>query len=463
MEFSKGLIHEVHVVHTPDGILDFERKIMKKIVSVVLTLAVLFAFVACEATTPTLYGKKVMSVTLASAPAYFEGETIDPSAITLRVVYDNGKEGTLNAADVGMSPDIVATDPEIELGDYEADANSTPFVITYGTDNDGRAQTWKINIPTVELTKLVIDPTNAVKEINVGTTASNLDKTGLAYTAYYKGGSKTVSAEFVTTLVKGLTFDVPSTTEAKTGVEITVPSTLTNVELSSKWIVNAVVDPSTVIDHIELRWDDTQEFFYINGNYIDEDQTTPVAATLANIDYEIVAVMKDGKTEKTINPVSSVSGEGSTVGLADVDFTEYAATQPLNDKSINTFKANVTVKGATTAEDQVFKGVELKISYTEDYVTEFSVEYAGKGYAPGKDVKEADFKFTATEWASGKEDYTEKENEISTSYFDIKPDQIKKGETSNVPVTAVEVTTDNVKYASAIWDEGTCNITVVTE
>ena len=78
---------------------------MKKIISILLALAVVFSFAACEngVVFPENAEKTVLSVTLESAPEYLVGETVDPADVTLRVVYGDRTEDTFTGAELGLT------------------------------------------------------------------------------------------------------------------------------------------------------------------------------------------------------------------------------------------------------------------------------------------------------------------------------------------------------------------------
>ena len=76
---------------------------MKKIMAVLLSIAVVFAFAACDNSTTAnpYFGQQVQRVVLESAPDYLVGETIDPADVKILVEYDNGSV-VLTGEDVGM-------------------------------------------------------------------------------------------------------------------------------------------------------------------------------------------------------------------------------------------------------------------------------------------------------------------------------------------------------------------------
>ena len=77
-------------------------EIMKKFMILMLSLAVLFSFAACDNSTVNPYfGKQVASVTLESTPDYLGGETINPADVELRVVYDDGTTAFITGDEAG--------------------------------------------------------------------------------------------------------------------------------------------------------------------------------------------------------------------------------------------------------------------------------------------------------------------------------------------------------------------------
>lgn len=408
---------------------------MKKIATVVLSIALILMFVACEATTPTFYGKKVSSVTVASAPVYFKGDTIDPADVTLRVVYDDNTERTVNAAEAGLIP--------VKDGSYIAGEDVTKFQVVYGEDIKGNLLTWNISIPTTKPTgDVVINTENAVKTIYKGTVLADIDFTGVTYSVAYKGGSKVVTGDTYASLAKGA-LELKYSDDNKTATISVISAAADSVSLSAPWTLTVEDDPSKIIDTVELRWNDSQEFYYVNGTYRNYGDANASAATLENVDYKVIAHYHDG-SEKEIS--------------AKVDFTDTATTQKLNAKTINNFPAEVTIKGANADGTDLKKTATLTIEYTEDYVLTFSVEKSNSnGIKPGDPIKELDFTFTAESWASGKE-YKDDEasmNILAAANFDILPDNVKLGATTAVPTADISVVVkDNAEYkcAKAVWD-----------
>ena len=157
---------------------------MKKILALVLSIAAIFSFVACEAgTVPPVYGKTVVSVTYADSSNYIVGETLNPADVTLRVVYDDGTEATFTGAELGLKPSGGRST-------YVLTSTSTQYEVAYGTDKDGKqpAEPWKVNVPATAVadTEVTIDPSDAMNEAVKG---MSLDLSGLAYTVTFADGT----------------------------------------------------------------------------------------------------------------------------------------------------------------------------------------------------------------------------------------------------------------------------------
>ena len=76
---------------------------MKKIMAVVLSLAVLFAFAACSDGPTKFFGKDVLGVVVESTPDYIENEVLNPADVDLRVIFNDGSEAVYSGAELGMS------------------------------------------------------------------------------------------------------------------------------------------------------------------------------------------------------------------------------------------------------------------------------------------------------------------------------------------------------------------------
>ena len=172
---------------------------MKKIIAFALSIAVLFAFAACEAgTIPPYYGKTVESITLLSAPDYIVGETLNPADLSFRVVYDNGEEVTRTGADLGLGlVDSTGNGIDTETANPYVLSTAKTFGIVYGTSRptSGSAVTekdiWKCTITPVAASTVdfVVDPTNASKEYKGAVSFE-----GVVITAKLPKGDKVVSA-----------------------------------------------------------------------------------------------------------------------------------------------------------------------------------------------------------------------------------------------------------------------------
>ena len=426
---------------------------MKKTIAVVLALAVIFGFVACEATTQTLYGRVVSNVTVASAPAYFEGETINPADIQIRIQYEDGS-ATISGDEAGMIP---------ADKDYIANADSTKFTVSYGsqvTSTGTVALKWDVYVPTVKATGLTIGTANAKHEI----TPSEIDavpETGLVYTLAYNGGSKEVTAAVAKARAPySLSYDTDNATiEGETSsfpVKVTA-NTDVPVTLAEDWIVTLVEDTSKAIKSIELVPSTDQEFFEINGSWkkTHNGQLETGIAKLSDVDYTIKATLNDGTTvEFDEKEVSSGVYPTLEEGEAYVVFTANSPSTEL--KGADNFAATVTYKnnGKVESED-----VTLKVPYVVDYVLKYKVEgVPGKTYSIGEEILEGQFNYTATEWASGYKDYRT-ENNLDASNFEIKENYVPNGYTgqANMPIN-VELKAD----CEARLKGATCETTGLT-
>lgn len=392
---------------------------MKKIIAFALSIAVLFAFAACEAgTIPPYYGKTVESITLLSAPDYIVGETLNPADLSFRVVYDNGEEVTRTGADLGLAPTTTGTGSTVEIdsdGSYEfTNATAKTFGIKYGTSRptSGGVVTekaiWTCEITPYEAAKVkyVVDPSNAPKEYVAGTDPFE----GVVITAKLPKGDKVVSAE-----IAGIDMDDFDTAVTETTVTFTVKSTVTNVTLSSAWTITySVVE---------------EEVTGITFEYNDElFANTPAAdmTTLDKIEFKVHVTYSTGRTEDfaTRAAFKSAGGEVDFNGFYD----ENTKVQEVSTSSIN-FTATVEY------EDYTNPSVSLSGRYATDYPTTFTAtlksEYKDQGakQLSAPDTVRMDmFDFAFSDWASGADDY---DGPAGSSDIVIENADIIEGESGN--------------------------------
>ena len=334
---------------------------MKKIIAFALSIAVLFAFAACEAgTIPPYYGKTVESITLLSAPDYIVGETLNPADLSFRVVYDNGEEVTRTGADLGLAPTKTGTDSKLEIdssGSYEFEnATAKTFGIVYGTSRptSGGVVTekaiWTCEITPYEAAKVkyVVDPSNAPKEYVAGTDPFE----GVVITAKLPKGDKVVSAE-----IAGIDMDDFDSAETETTVTFTVKSNVTIVTLSSAWTITySVVE---------------EEVTGITFEYNDElFANTPAAdmTTLDKIEFKVHVTYSTGRTKDfaTRAAFKSAGGEVDFNGFYD----ENTKVQEVSTSSIN-FTATVEYEDYTNSG---FDRGHLCPNADRDITSEFAKE-----------------------------------------------------------------------------------------
>ena len=388
---------------------------MKKIIAFALSIAVLFAFAACEAgTIPPYYGKTVESITLLSAPDYIVGETLNPADLSFRVVYDNGEEVTRTGADLGLAP-TTGSDTTLKIdsdGSYKfADATAKEFGIVYGTSRPTSGSEikekaiWTCTIKPYEADEVdyVVDPSNAPKEYVAGTDPFE----GVVITAKLPKGDKVVSAE-----IAGIDMDDFDSDITETTVTYTVKSTVTNVTLSSAWTFTY-----TAIE---------EEVTGITFEYNDElFANTPAASmtTLDKIEFKVHVTYNTGRTEDFATRAAFTG---------DIDFNGfYDEATKVQDvsKSTISFTATVEYNGYKNTN------VALKGSYANDYPTTFEAtlksEYKAQGakQLSAPDTVRIDmFDISFSDWASGADDY---DGPASASDLVIENADILSGETGN--------------------------------
>lgn len=382
---------------------------MKKILSILLAVAVVFSFAACSnGPEYTFYGKEVASVTLSSAPAYLKGETVNPSDVSLRVVFDDGTETTVTGQDVGM---------KTSDGKFVMDEDGLTFDFNYGVDKDNKAQKHSIEIKPVTLTGLQIDPADAAKAI--AKNAVSVDTTGLVYTAVYDGGSKEISATLAKSLVTELNFSVPAglaTAEVEDELTITPDTVSGNVKpvMTSDWVVKVVEDPKAVVG-VRVEQDvDVKEVFLLSK----------AGTKLSDIPLIVTEVLADGTDGKVL--------EEST-GYTDFAFDLYETSYVLKATDENN-----TYSGSLKVGTKVYKFDNLSFEFTPDYPKSIEITAPTRKYADTNTVSVADFTFDVTTWQSEYDYATNKVTEPTFSATEVikvtKNAYIKEGtqETSDI-------------------------------
>lgn len=388
---------------------------MKKIMAVLMSLAVLFAFAACDSQVSVvpLYGKQVLSVTATEVPVYFFGEALDLEDVTLRVVYDDNTEATFTGAQLGM----------------KAGADNT-YTVTYGTDKDGKVQTWTIkNAGPVSVTKIVINTENAATTVASG---QNVSTEGLTYTAYYNGGSREISED--------LAFEKLNVNESApysyTGDEGDVVSVSLNqngtgtavvkaYEFSPEWEVTVTAAPS--VSDLAVAPGEDAEVFTTKDN---ETALWEVPVVLTYTD-----VNGDEKTVTFAASSAQPSDDTRTSGQWEMEFVDYSAAYEFSS-SLTTIAVNVS--NTTLNVDET---LELKVESTTDYPIDVTATI-NKTCKAGTLITINDFTFTVNEWASGS---TTKQENYSRSNFELEEEgnYIPEGTTGTYSIDNLTVTYKN--------------------
>lgn len=397
---------------------------MKKVLTVVLSLAVLFSFAACENKVPTLYGAKVLSVTPVSSLDYITGETVNPADIQFRIVYDSKAEATLSGAEIGMVP---AADNK---NGYSVAVDENEFTVTYGVDEKGVTQKWTVNVIGHYAQSLIVDPTNAVTAVLMND-AHTVSTTGLTYTAVFEGGTKAIDSTLGESKLGDSTFTYPSTASADDEVKVTWTkgsSGVKSVKISPDWTVTLTdEDPSKTVDGVVLVQKADNEVFDIDG-------TGVTANTLGAVTYDVYLKYADGHVDYT-SPVK----EGTSAGNYAIDFPRYADTYKLSN-GVTAFPAKVTIQGTSDAEDKVYDAT-LNVTITEDYVKTFSVTTKEGAYTlPGQKINPDNFNFVGESYGSGKTDYTADEKKLSGLDFTVNPEYVKVGDPDSITITSFTYT-----------------------
>lgn len=434
---------------------------MKKIMMVAISIAVIFGFAACENTPILPYGNEVISVTLASAPDYLVGETVNPADVQLRVVYDDNTTKTFTGAELGLK--YAGKKTSFIIGS-DVTANNT-FEVIYGADKvDGsKKEAWPITIPATSLddVTILINPAAAKQTLVIAGVEDVTTVEGLAYSVEFPNGNikaidpATLSTQFVTKWpIDADSFVVKAYAAGAETTTIELADSVDNAELTADWTVDVVdVDDISIADAIsdvKLEYNaETREIF--------EHVKTGSETKLAAVDYNLVVTFNEAYIEefKSILPDEAQEilenidnpmtiAKDSLGSFADVKFTKYDAERTNVQKyGEGPYYATVTFAPGSDIEYSV-KDVPLTIEFADDYPIEIKVEkvdqdttavgFQEKEYsAPGK-VDAGDFEYTIVKWAS---DFTYTEEikapyeTVGSSDITIENANILKGETGN--------------------------------
>ena len=380
---------------------------MKKIISILLALAVVFSFAACEngVVFPENAEKTVLSVTLESAPEYLVGETVDPADVTLRVVYGDRTEDTFTGAELGLT----ATSYKL------TDVKNT-FTVKFGAPvaGDGGTATiksWNITIPAYKLTKLVVDPTEAVK--TVAKDAQTISTTGLAFTGTYNGNqTKSVSYDVAKESFENLAFTVDTSVE-KEDVKVAVAADNEGVTISPEWYVDVVeaTNPNAAVNVTlkqiveEADGDGSNEVFRGGDDTLADIKFVAIVTPAEGEDVTVTLTENTDKTGFTGSYKYTPAGDGASevTETVDVIWNDFVNTKELTANAPTSFTATVTVKGA----DDVYytdNAATLPVEYAEDYPLTYNIQLKDDKttFKAGSEITNNFFEFRAMSWASGK-------------------------------------------------------------
>lgn len=390
---------------------------MKKIMAVVLSLAVLFAFAACSDGPTKFFGKDVLGVVVESAPDYIEKETLNPADVDLRVIFNDGSEAVYSGAELGMS------------GTFKLTKGANKFTVNFGLASGESTVDSKKNevvINASEVTKLVIDPTNAPKELLPA--ADALEATGLVFKAEYGNGkSKEVSLDLAKELVSGLAL-TPVAGEAGDELEIKV-TTGTNAEVSPKWTVTvAEVEDYFKEFRVTQILDKEHQLFNIGA----DDKPN----TLEDVELAVSAVYEKDGIEVVV-PLKI----GDSTDEVSVSWGKYADTFDLRRTDKNAPTSVVLTLNAEDEDDDIVRTVSIGLKFTEDYATEVNVTYKDGAdkleLTAGSLINPNMFDYYAKEWASGKDvkDADNGDAITDSSLFEVTPVRVPYGTPAGQSVT----------------------------
>ncbi len=389
---------------------------MKKIMAVVLSLAVLFAFAACSDGPTKFFGKDVLGVVVESTPDYIENEVLNPADVDLRVIFNDGSEAVYSGSELGMS------------GTFKLTAGANKFTVNFGLvsgESSVESKSNEVVINAAEVTKLVIDPTNAPKELlpaMSGDIDVALNAAGLVFKAEYGNGkSKEVSLDLAKELVSGLAL---TKVEGNVGDELEIKVTTgDNAEVSPKWTVT-IAEAEDYFKEFRVTQILDKEHKLFNIGADDKPHT------LEDVELAVSAVYeKDGI--EVVRPLEI----GDATDEVSVSWGKYADTFDLRRTDKNAPTSVVLTLNAEDEDDDIVRTVSIPggIKFTEDYATEVNVAYKNGAtkleLTAGALINSNMFDYYAKEWASGKDvkDADKGDAIADSSLFEVKPGRVPYG------------------------------------
>ena len=405
---------------------------MKKIMAVLVSIAMLFAFAACDNSTSNPYfGRQVSSVTLQSAPEYIVGETINPADIRLLVIYDNGSE-VITGDKVGLNGTFITEASNV--------ADGSKFTFKYGSysaldgENYGTAKDWDIIVPVYAIEGLNIDTSAAgtTVEVGKGSLSSVALLSGAKFTLVYNNGKTREVSLTDLSSVYGITVNATAAaTEENLDKEVKVSVTATGTNLPenttkvspSEWNVKVVSDQSKVVSKVELV--PTEDF----EAFVDHTK-------LEDLKYDIVFTYADNSTKTFsstgITTYGTAADLTATDGVTDcnikVEFKDYANGSYVLTKTDSSLVATVTAT-FDNLEAQVVKAAAMKVPFVEDYAVKIVAEKKDGSVKiyPEQELSKDSFKFKVVEYASGDKPKTGEEPTIESNKIVLDTKRVNYG------------------------------------
>ena len=313
---------------------------MKKCILIgALAALMLFAFTACEQPSISMGDHSLSDVQYVSGPLkYYVGETFDPSAYTVRLVYaDNQSPVEVN----GAAYLSVAADS------WKVTSPATSAVIGVKSVKNVGSATDIFNVTLYEANVLV-DITDAIK--NVASDAKTGDEVSLeGVTAKFVAADGTNEDYDISNLVAVLGSSNEVTVASKDGYRVS----LVKGTESATWTVTKDQAPATKINGLLVRWEKADKTV-VETPYVGQNKATA------------------GDDQVTLKVYATIDGKISGDALSTSDYKVYGsvATLPVATTDLPTQDKAVTVSIVYVKDPSVATGFTY---YGVDYATELTV------------------------------------------------------------------------------------------
>ena len=420
---------------------------MRKTILVgVLAAMMLFAFTACENSTPEvpIYGNAtVVGASLASAPDYLDGDTLNPDEIKVNVLLNVGEPITYTGTEMGITAE------ELEAGANAAQATIPGTELKYDiTVYAYKAEAYTVNLSTAPSTITAENYSTIQDSIQVSISYNN----GSTMTRSFAD----VGFSWASSIGTYIDYKEGDTTVDVGAAFRKAAENDKTVTINGEWKPTISVAAAKTVKSISIKQDSKLEYFMVGDN-----------KTLTEDNFKFTATFT--YSDNTTDVFTSEELDGTTY---DYEILNLATSGVTFSNDLKSFDLKIAI---VDAEDELVGEIQtVTVKAVEDYPISFNVAQVKKTDAPtenayeywiGDDFAPQEFVFTVNEFASKNTSYTAEDKKIDSSNFKVvSPSKIKDGYTTegNHSVTVTFEYIGSKKGAVAA-EKPTCVVTLTPD